>query len=81
VKVTLPFDVVLLTGDHSTPAVLKDHSHHPVPTAIWSKHCLRDHVDHFCERSVVNGTLGKILARDLLGYALAEASRLNKFGA
>ncbi|MCA9562307.1 MAG: hypothetical protein KC561_02405 [Myxococcales bacterium] len=77
----LPFDVIAVTGDHSTPTVIGDHSHHPVPTMVWSKNCLNDEVATYTERSVATGTLGTIAARDLMAYLLAEAGRFNKFGA
>ena len=32
-------DVIVVTGDHSTPAILKGHSWHSVPTLLYSKYC------------------------------------------
>lgn len=75
------FDVIALTGDHCTPAVLGDHSWHPIPTALWSKTVLGGGVEAFTEREVLRGTLGLRASRDLLPLALAEARRFNKFGA
>jgi 2,3-bisphosphoglycerate-independent phosphoglycerate mutase len=75
------FDVVIVTGDHCTPSVLKDHTGHPVPTAIASKNCLVDEVEAYHERAVIHGSLGTLPARDLLPYALGEAGRLKKYGA
>jgi 2,3-bisphosphoglycerate-independent phosphoglycerate mutase len=76
-----PWDVITVTGDHSTPTLLREHSHHPVPTMVWSATCLADRVTRFTERDVLTGSLGTIPARDLLGLVLAEAGRLAKFGA
>jgi 2,3-bisphosphoglycerate-independent phosphoglycerate mutase len=75
-------DVVLVTGDHSTPAKLQAHSWHPVPVVLWSKHCRPDAVDWFGERACVGGGLGpRIPAIDLMPLAMANALRLKKFGA
>jgi 2,3-bisphosphoglycerate-independent phosphoglycerate mutase len=79
---TLNPDVVLVTGDHSTPAILKSHSWHPVPVLLWSKYCRTDPVEDFGERACMWGGLGPSLpAIDLLPIALANAGRLEKFGA
>jgi 2,3-bisphosphoglycerate-independent phosphoglycerate mutase len=77
----LPFDVIAVTGDHSTPTLVMDHTYHPVPAALWSKHCLVDDVERLSERAVVRGTLGTIAARDLLPAMLAEGGRMKRFGA
>jgi 2,3-bisphosphoglycerate-independent phosphoglycerate mutase len=75
-------DVLIVTGDHSTPAVLKSHSWHPVPTLIYSKYCRPDDVKSFGERACMRGGLGnRIPATELLPVALANALRLEKFGA
>jgi 2,3-bisphosphoglycerate-independent phosphoglycerate mutase len=75
-------DVLLVTGDHSTPAILKHHSWHPVPVLLWSKHCRPDSVERFGERACMGGGLGpRIPATDLMPLALANALRLRKFGA
>ncbi|MCF7916338.1 MAG: 2,3-bisphosphoglycerate-independent phosphoglycerate mutase [Candidatus Omnitrophica bacterium] len=75
-------DVVLVTGDHSTPFSLASHSWHPVPTLLWSKYARTDNVDKFGERACLQGALGpRIPAVDLMPLALANALRLEKFGA
>lgn len=75
-------DVVIVTGDHSTPALLEYHSWHPVPVILWSRHCRPDRVDRFGERACMNGGLGpRFPAADLMPLALANAFRLGKFGA
>jgi 2,3-bisphosphoglycerate-independent phosphoglycerate mutase len=75
-------DVVIVTGDHSTPAKMAYHSWHPVPAMLWSRNCRADRVDRFGERACLNGGLGpRFLAVDLLPLALANAQRLKKFGA
>lgn len=75
-------DVVIVTGDHSTPSLLKSHSWHPVPLIIWSKYCRPDRVESFGERQCITGSLGpRLPAVDIIPIALANARRLEKFGA
>ena len=75
-------DVIVITGDHSTPAKLKAHSWHPVPVMLWSADCRKDGVETFGERACITGGLGpRLPAVDLMPLALANAKRLEKFGA
>lgn len=74
-------DVVVVTGDHSTPSVLKSHSWHPVPALLWSKYCRPDEVTTFEERTCIRGSMGRMPTKHLIFLALANALRLKKFGA
>jgi 2,3-bisphosphoglycerate-independent phosphoglycerate mutase len=74
-------DVLVITGDHSTPAALASHSWHPVPVLLSSATCRPDRVERFGERDCVAGGLGRIPMVYLMGLALAHARRLEKFGA
>jgi 2,3-bisphosphoglycerate-independent phosphoglycerate mutase len=75
-------DVVVVTGDHSTPSVLRAHSWHPVPALIWSVWCRSDGVESFGERACMLGGLGpRLPGFELMPIALANALRLEKFGA
>jgi 2,3-bisphosphoglycerate-independent phosphoglycerate mutase len=74
-------DVVLVTGDHSTPAKLKSHSWHELPVLYWGDHVRRDAVTSFGERPCMAGGLGHIRHVDLLPLAMAYAERLTKYGA
>ena len=74
-------DVLVVTGDHSTPALLRAHSWHPVPTMLYSRYCRCDDVQEYSERACHRGGLGVIRAADLMPLALANALRLAKFGA
>jgi len=75
-------DVFIATGDHSTPSVLKSHSWHPVPVLTNSAHCRPDLVKEFSERACLTGSLGaEFPAKDLMLLALANAQRLEKYGA
>ncbi len=75
-------DVVIVTGDHSTPSRMKSHSFHPVPLLLWAPATGRpDLVTTFGERPCSQGGLGHLLAKDIMPLALAHANRLQKFGA
>jgi 2,3-bisphosphoglycerate-independent phosphoglycerate mutase len=75
-------DVMIVTGDHSTPAALKSHSWHPVPVLLHAPAThMPDRVESFGERPCIQGGLGQFLAADLMQLALAHAKRLTKFGA
>lgn len=75
-------DVLIVTGDHSTPSRMRSHSFHPVPTLLWAPATTRpDLVTTFGERPCLQGGLGQFLAKDLMPLALAHAGRLQKFGA
>lgn len=74
-------DVIIVTGDHSTPAFLRSHSWHPVPTLIVSDCCRPDGHQEFSETSARTGGLGQFEARHIMPMALANARRLGKFGA
>jgi 2,3-bisphosphoglycerate-independent phosphoglycerate mutase len=75
-------DVLVITGDHSTPARLRAHSWHPVPLLLWAPQTIRpDDERVFGERACARGGLGTIRAADLMPIALAHAGRLTKYGA
>jgi len=74
-------DVIVVTGDHSTPALLKSHSWHPVPVALYSQWCRPDRVGEFSEQACVSGGLGRLPATQIMPLAMANALKLAKFGA
>lgn len=74
-------DVIIVTGDHSTPATIAMHSWHPVPFMLRSQWCRPDQVDEFSERACVAGGLGRFPAVDIMSLAMANALKLKKFGA
>ncbi|MFZ5998065.1 MAG: 2,3-bisphosphoglycerate-independent phosphoglycerate mutase [Nitrospirota bacterium] len=77
----MKFDVIMITGDHSTPAVMKGHSWHPVPVLLKSPYVLSGICAAFSERECVKGELGIFPTVNLMSLALANALRLKKFGA
>lgn len=74
-------DVLIVGGDHSSPAVLKFHSWHPVPVLVYSPYVRPDCIKEFGESACLRGSLGTIQATSLMPIALANAGRLAKYGA
>jgi 2,3-bisphosphoglycerate-independent phosphoglycerate mutase len=74
-------DVLAVTGDHSTPALLANHSWHPVPLLLHSKYALHDRLERFDEVTCARGSLGLRPSYHLMALLLANALRLKKYGA
>jgi 2,3-bisphosphoglycerate-independent phosphoglycerate mutase len=74
-------DVLVVTGDHSTPARLRSHSWHPVPILIASPWTRPSEGQTFGERACQRGELGVFPGVHIMTLALAHAGRLQKFGA
>jgi 2,3-bisphosphoglycerate-independent phosphoglycerate mutase len=73
--------VLIVTGDHSTPARLASHSWHPVPVLLAADTCRPDGLMAFGEKYALHGGLGHFPGVQLMPLALAHAQRLAKFGA
>jgi 2,3-bisphosphoglycerate-independent phosphoglycerate mutase len=73
--------VLVITGDHSTPSVLKGHSWHPVPVLLKSHYVLGGTSQRFTERECLKGELGIFPAKKLINLMLAHSLRLAKYGA
>ncbi len=74
-------DVLMITGDHSTPASMKGHSWHPVPFLLSARWCRPDRLPKFSEESCLKGHLGTFPALAAMPLAMAHALKLNKYGA
>ncbi|MEN3034464.1 MAG: 2,3-bisphosphoglycerate-independent phosphoglycerate mutase [Aquificaceae bacterium] len=74
-------DVIAITGDHSTPSLMKSHSWHFVPVLIHSRFVLGGISKRLTERECLKGELGIFPAYKLMNYLLAHSLRLEKFGA
>ena len=73
-------DVLMVAGDHATPAIMASHSWHPVPFLLHSPLTLGEGVDGFNERACAQGSLGRIPAETIMLLALSHAGKLSKFG-
>jgi 2,3-bisphosphoglycerate-independent phosphoglycerate mutase len=76
-------NILVVTGDHSTPSVLRSHSWHPVPTLLWAQKFIRFNPDvsGFGETECLKGALGQFNATSLMPLVSAHALRLGKYGA
>jgi len=74
-------EVIVITGDHSTPATLAMHSWHPVPFMLRSRWCRSDNVTEFAEPACLAGGMGRFPATEIMPLAMANALKLDKFGA
>ena len=74
-------DVIIVSGDHSSPALLKAHSWHPVPTLLYARYVRADGIAEFGERACARGSLGILPAKDVMPIALANAQRIAKYSA
>ncbi len=73
-------DVFLVAGDHATPAIKAAHSWHPVPFMLHSKLTRGEGVPGFNERTCAQGSVGSILATQVMLLAMSHAGKLNKYG-
>ncbi|MBN73740.1 2,3-bisphosphoglycerate-independent phosphoglycerate mutase [Gimesia chilikensis] len=74
-------DVLIVTGDHSTPSKMKSHSWHPVPVLLSAENARFDGCQSFGESECIKGGLGQFEAKYLMSMAMAHAGRLEKYGA
>ena len=74
-------DVIIITGDHSSPSVMRSHSWHPVPLLLHAAHVRADGIAEFGEQACSRGSLGIMPAKDVMPLAMANAGRVAKYGA
>lgn len=74
-------EVLAITGDHSTPALLRGHSWHPVPLLLKAPYLRPDEARRLTEREALRGSLGHLRGVELMPLLLAHALRWQKYGA
>jgi len=74
-------EVLVITGDHSTPSIMRSHSWHPVPVVLSSKFAFVDDAQRVTEKEAAKGILGHIPSEAIMMYVMANCGRLAKFGA
>lgn len=74
-------DVVCIVGDHSTPSKLATHSWHPVPLLIHSQYGRRGLATRYTEDEALKGSLGLRKGTDVMPLLMANALKLQKYGA
>jgi 2,3-bisphosphoglycerate-independent phosphoglycerate mutase len=75
------FDVIAITGDHSTPCALHGHSWHPQPVLLHSAASGSDKLERFTDTGANSGSLGVMPAKFLIRLMQANAKMFDKFGA
>ncbi|MFW9906872.1 MAG: 2,3-bisphosphoglycerate-independent phosphoglycerate mutase [Candidatus Thorarchaeota archaeon] len=77
----LPETLICITGDHSTPCVMRDHSSDPLPILMAGEGVRSDHVVEFGERPTMRGGLGHIYGQKVIPIMLGLVGMTHKFGA
>jgi 2,3-bisphosphoglycerate-independent phosphoglycerate mutase len=73
--------VLAVTGDHTTPIEVRDHTSDPVALLLWSEFIRPDSVARYSEFDAGRGALHTILGRDLMPLLLGYAGYIGKMGA
>ncbi len=73
-------DVLMIAGDHSTPAIMAAHSWHPVPFMLHSKLTKGQGIPTFDEKACALGAIGRVPATSVMVLGLSHAGKMSKFG-
>ena len=73
-------DVLMIAGDHATPAIMAAHSWHPVPFLLHSKLTKGQGIPTFDEKACALGAIGSIPATSVMVLGLSHAGKMTKFG-
>ena len=74
-------DVLAITGDHSTPALMKSHSWHPSPFLLFSKFARSHSHIRFTEEECARGSLARFPTIHALPLLMANGLKLKRYGA
>jgi 2,3-bisphosphoglycerate-independent phosphoglycerate mutase len=74
------FDLVVLTGDHSTPVDAKRHTSDPTPILFHHKNCRADGETKFCEHACRTGSLGQLTGTELMNLILDFLDKGHMYG-
>jgi len=74
-------DVLVVTADHSTPALMHGHSFHPNPFLLLAETAMPDDTDVFSERACARGHFGRFPSLSAMPLMLGHAGKLKKYGA
>jgi len=74
------FDIIVITGDHSTPPSAKHHTADPVPILFWHADVRPDRATRLCESECMTGGLGQIVGLDIMNLVLDYLGNATMFG-
>ena len=72
-------DTIVITSDHSTPVLMREHSGHPIPLLMKGPFVRIDKVEKFSELDCIHGSLGTFRAIELMNLILMSTKRLKTF--
>src|SRR5438105_6643628 len=72
--------VIAVTGDHSTPVTVGDHSGEPCPILFWGHGVRPDGCTAFGERTVLGGGVGRIRGLDVMNIMTSYMGVQEKYG-
>ena len=73
-------DVLMVAGDHATPAITAGHSWHPVPFMLHSQLTRGEGIPAFNERECRQGSIGSIPATNVMLLGMSHAGKMAKYG-
>lgn len=73
--------VLAVTGDHSTPVSIGEHTCDPTPILLWSNFIRPDTVEKFSEFDAAHGALHTLRGVDLMPLLLGYSGKIEKTGA
>ena len=72
---------IAVTGDHSTPCAVGDHSGDPLPLIIAGHGVRTDDVAEYGERACAKGSVGRVRGHDIMPILTNLIGIAHKFGA